>query len=129
MPGCGVECVKNIINTLFFCEVSLFHVFIELDDIQSTLGCLFGSFGSTWNSLFLIFEGPRSRSGIRRFSRDTLEGPRLRQHSQVRVKTRSVGPLPANHRLQACYSIEADTRTRRLTVADRKNTKIPGLVD
>ena len=44
-----------------FREVSLFHVFSELVDIQSTFGCLFGSFWGTLGSLFLICEGPGSR--------------------------------------------------------------------
>ena len=42
-----------------------FHVFSELDDIQLTFGCLFGNFGGTWNSLFLVFEGLGSRYEIR----------------------------------------------------------------
>ena len=43
-------------------EVSLFRVFSELVDIQSTLGCLFGSFLGTLGALFLICEGLGSRS-------------------------------------------------------------------
>ena len=45
-----------------FREVSLFHVFGELDDVQSTFGCLFDSFLGTWNSLLQIFAGLGSRS-------------------------------------------------------------------
>ena len=65
MPGCGVECVKNIANALVFVRFHFFLVFSELEDIQSTFGCLFSSFGGTWNSLFLIFEGLGSRYEIR----------------------------------------------------------------
>ena len=42
-------------------------------------------------SLFLIFEGFGRRSENHRFSMGTLEGPRLREHGQVRLKGRSVG--------------------------------------
>ena len=58
-----------------------------------TFGCLFGSFLGTLGSLFLIFEGLGSRSENQSFSRDTLEGPRLRQYGQVVVKGHSVGAL------------------------------------
>ena len=40
-------------------------MFSELDDIQSTFGCLFGSFLGTLGSVFLIFEGLGSGSEIR----------------------------------------------------------------
>ena len=43
------------------CEVSLFHIFSELVDVQSTFGCLFGRFLGTLGSLFLIFDGLGSR--------------------------------------------------------------------
>ena len=46
VPGSVVGCVENIINTGFR-EVSHFHVFSELDDIQSTFGCLFDGFLGT----------------------------------------------------------------------------------
>ena len=62
-PESEVGCAENIVNTNFR-EVSLFHVFSELDDIQSTFGFLFGSFWGTLGSLFLICEGPGSRSEI-----------------------------------------------------------------
>ena len=64
MPGSVVGCVENIANTGFR-EVSLFHVFSELVDIQSTFGCLFGRFLGTLGSLFVIFEGVGSRCGNR----------------------------------------------------------------
>ena len=61
-PESEVGCAENIYGG--FREVSLFHVFSELDDIQSTFGCLFGSFLGTLGLLFLICEGPGSRSEI-----------------------------------------------------------------
>ena len=60
--------MKSFKNSSFYCgfrEVSLLHVFSELDDIQATFLCLFGSFLGTLGSLFLICEGPGSRSEIR----------------------------------------------------------------
>jgi hypothetical protein len=48
-----------------FRQVSLFHVFSELDDIRLTFGCLFDRFLGTWNSLFLIFGSLGNRSAIR----------------------------------------------------------------
>jgi hypothetical protein len=47
---------------LGFREVSLFHVFSELVDMQLTFGCLFSSFLGSLDSVFLIFEGLGSRS-------------------------------------------------------------------
>ena len=61
---CGRTCWKHS-KYRGFQEVSLFHVFSELDDIQSTFGCLFGMFLGTLGSLFLICEGLGSRSEIR----------------------------------------------------------------
>ena len=63
-PESVVRRAENMLNTGFR-EVSLFHVFSELDDIQSTFGCLFGSFLGTLGLLFLICEGLGSRSEIR----------------------------------------------------------------
>ena len=57
---CGGMC-ENIVNTSGFRDVSLFHVFSELVDIQSTFGCLFGRFLGTLGSLFVIWEGVGSR--------------------------------------------------------------------
>ena len=56
MPGPVVGCAENIVNTVVFVRFHFFHVFSELDDIQSTFGCLFRSFLGTLGSLFLIFE-------------------------------------------------------------------------
>ena len=61
VPGSVVGCVENIVNT-FFCEVSLFHVFSELVDIQSTFGCLFSRFLGPLGLLFPAFKGLGSRS-------------------------------------------------------------------
>ena len=85
-------------------------MFGELADIQSTFGCLFDSFLGTLDALVLIFEDLGSRSGS--FSRDTLEGPRLRVYSQARVKVRSVGPVLqiTYHRWLTCNQLEADAR-------------------
>jgi len=65
IPGSVVGRAENIVNTLVFVRFHFFHVFSELDDIQSTFGCLFDGFLGTWTSLFLIFEGPGSKSGSR----------------------------------------------------------------
>ena len=62
VPGSVVGWVWKHSKYNGFREVSLFHVFSELVDIQSTFGCLFGRFLGTLGSLFLIFEGLRSRS-------------------------------------------------------------------
>ena len=64
-PGSVVGCAENIANTMDFERFHFCHVFSELDDIQSTFGCLFYSFLGTLGSLFLICEGPGSRSEIR----------------------------------------------------------------
>ena len=62
VPGYVVGCAENIYNKYNgFREVSLFHVFNELVDIQSTFGCLFSRFLDTWSSLFVIFEGMGNR--------------------------------------------------------------------
>jgi hypothetical protein len=50
-----------------FRGVSLFQIFSELDDFQSTSGCLFGSFLGTLGALFLIFWCLGSRSEITDF--------------------------------------------------------------
>ena len=60
VPGSVIGYVNKYCG---FREVSLFHVFSELVDIQSTFGCLFSSLLGTLGSLFLIFEGLGSRSG------------------------------------------------------------------
>ena len=62
VPGSVVGCACKYGG---FREVSLFHVFSELVDIQSTFGCLFGRFLGTLGSLFVIFEGVGSRCGNR----------------------------------------------------------------
>ena len=46
IPESEVGCAENIVNTGFR-WVSLFHIFHELDDIQSAFGCLFSSFLET----------------------------------------------------------------------------------
>ena len=53
------------IKYLGFREVSLFHVFSELDDIQSTFLYFIGSFLGASGALFLICEGLEGRSEIR----------------------------------------------------------------
>ena len=55
VPESVVGCVKKHSKYCGFREFSLFHVFSELVDIQSTFGCLFGSLLGTLGSLFLIF--------------------------------------------------------------------------
>ena len=47
-----------------------------------------------WRGSGMIFEGLGSSSENQWFLRGTLEGSRLRQHGQVVVKPRSVGPDP-----------------------------------
>ena len=62
-PGFVIGCAENIVSTYNgFREVSLFQVISELDDFQSTFGCLFGSFLGTLGSLFLSFQALGSRS-------------------------------------------------------------------
>ena len=57
---CGWMC---LIQCKFcgFREVSLFHVFSELVDIQLTSGCLFSRFWGALDLLFLAFEGLGNR--------------------------------------------------------------------
>ena len=64
-PQSEVGCAENILNTVVFERFNFFLVLSELDAIQSTFGCLFGSFLGTLGSLFLICESPGSRSEIR----------------------------------------------------------------
>ena len=61
-PGSVAGCAEKNRNAMAFVRFHFFKFFCELDDIQSTFGCLSGSFLGTLASLFLIFEGLASRS-------------------------------------------------------------------
>ena len=60
-----------------FRQVSLFHVFRELDDIQSAYGCLFSSFLDTLGWLFLTLDGVGSKRESIVFFGSTLSAFRV----------------------------------------------------
>ena len=91
---------------LVFVRFHFFSCLVNWRIFNRLLDAFFNSFGGTWNSLFLIFEGLGSRYEIRGFSRDTLEGPRLREPRQVVVKPRSVGAVTF---IQYCLRSLKDT--------------------
>ena len=120
-PGSVVICAENSMSAIVFVRFHSSRCLVNWMISNRLWDAFLVAFWVYWIHFCWFVFGLGSRSENKWFSRGSLEGPRLREPGQVRVKGSSVGPLPANHRWQTCYSLTADTRTSRLTIADRRN--------
>ena len=58
MPELNARMCWNHTKNNGFCDISLFHFFHDFGVSRGVLGPHFGGFGSTWDTILVILEGP-----------------------------------------------------------------------